>query len=209
MLFQSSLKILTMSFIKIIVGQAPQNISIKHLKLCVASTGIEPPPVPNGTFGRVYLELRKLLYYPGPTGVSRAGIVLRGQLLLQISPSSWWFEISFATNCFIFGLKFLKVCNFKRHVGCNRSNHTRIMLRQSPLKILTMTFVKIIVRHAPQDISIKHFELCVASTGIEPVSGASETLILSIVLRGLHCLRFLVWCLKLNGSKPRTSNLKP
>ena len=32
---------------------------------------------------------------------------------------------------------------------------------------------------------IMHFRLKVASTGIEPVSGASETLILSIVRRGL------------------------
>ena len=34
-------------------------------------------------------------------------------------------------------------------------------------------------------ISEIHIQKLVASTGIEPVSGASETLILSIVLRGL------------------------
>jgi hypothetical protein len=53
-----------------------------------------------------------------------------------------------------------------------------------------MTFVKIIVLQALQNISIKHLRLVVASTGIEPVSGASETLILSIVLRGPVCLMF-------------------
>lgn len=35
-----------------------------------------------------------------------------------------------------------------------------------------------------------HYSILVASTGIEPVSGASETLILSIVLRGLIIFNF-------------------
>jgi hypothetical protein len=36
-------------------------------KTCiVAPTGIEPPPVPNGTVGPVYLKFRKLLFYPRP-----------------------------------------------------------------------------------------------------------------------------------------------
>ena len=39
-----------------------------------------------------------------------------------------------------------------------------------------------------KNISEKHGQKFVASTGIEPVSGASEALILSIILRGLFNL---------------------
>ena len=47
-----------------------------------------------------------------------------------------------------------------------------------------MTFVVIVMVNAFDYVGIKHRKHDVASSGIEPESGASETLILSIVLRG-------------------------
>jgi hypothetical protein len=52
-------------------------------------------------------------------------------------------------------------------------------------------------------------KILVASTGIEPVSGASETLILSIVLRGRGCSMFDVRRLKFEVGKHGISNIKP
>ena len=51
-----------------------------------------------------------------------------------------------------------------------------------------MSLVKEIVMQTFYDINIKHKLLIVASSGIEPESGASEALILSIVLRGQYSL---------------------
>ncbi len=61
------------------------------------------------------------------------------------------------------------------------------MLQNSFSNILTVSFVKVFLLNAFKYICIKHLVKFVASSGIEPESGASEALILSIVLRGHIC----------------------
>ena len=94
---------------------------MKQIKLCSLDRNRTPARTEQfkiifyhiGTFGRVYLELRKLLYYPRPTGVSRAGIVLRGQYFPKKSSTGCGFKIFFSSDCFAPACKFFKITNRK------------------------------------------------------------------------------------------------